>query len=374
MQELRLIGVQEDGGHLLLADEYGSRFRVALDEALRAAARHHRRPAGQVPLDVESGHRPREVQALVRAGLTAQEVAERCGWPLEKVHKYEVPILAEREYVAGLARLVRLRPRGSSSQPSPTLAGRVAGRLETRGVDVAEVSWDAFRPAGSEWTVVLTFPAGGRQRQATWGFDPSTHAIHPRDDEARWFSEDDPAAAEVVREVPVYDVEAEGGVGADSRAQRPTEPSDPLDLVTTMRQRSSARSRRGARRRPAEDVALPLEAGSSPNGVDGAVQVVAPEAPEPTEAGTPGDPSDEPTDALPAPMTHVDAEAVADPAVEAGGDPALDEQLDIDPQVGDGPDLVVSMDPAPRPGRKPPRVPVPSWEDVVLGTKPSADQ
>ena len=216
MQDLRLIGVQEDGGHLLLADEHGSRFRVALDEALRAAARHHRPHGGQARLDVEAGHRPGEVQALVRAGLTAQEVADRCGWPVEKVHKYEVPILAEREYVAGLARLVRLRPRGSSSHPSPTLVGRVADRLEARGVDTAEVSWDAFRPAGSEWTVVLTFPAGGRQRQATWGFDPSTHAIHPRDDEARWFSEDDPSAAEVVREVPVYDVEAEGGVGADS--------------------------------------------------------------------------------------------------------------------------------------------------------------
>ncbi len=161
MQDLRLIGVHEDGGHLLLADEHGSRFRVALDEALRAAARRHRPHPGHVPVDAEPAHPPREVQALIRAGLSAEEVADRCGWPVEKVHKYEVPILAEREYVAGLARLVRLRPRGSSSQPSPTLAGRVVGRLGTRGVDVNEVSWDAWRQAGSEWTVVLTFPAGG---------------------------------------------------------------------------------------------------------------------------------------------------------------------------------------------------------------------
>ena len=339
MQDLRLIGVHEDGGHLLLADEHGSRFRVALDEALRAAARHHRPHPGHLPVDAEPAHPPREVQALIRAGLSAEEVADRCGWPVEKVHKYEVPILAEREYVAGLARLVRLRPRGSSSQPSPNLAGRVAGRLGTRGVDVNEVSWDAWRQAGSEWTVVLTFPAGGRQRQATWGFDPSTHAIHARDDEARWFSEDDPSAAEVVREVPVYDVEAEGGVGTDSRAERPPETSDPLDLVTAMQQRSSARSRRGARRRPAEDVALPLEAGSSPNGVDPLPAVDV----GPDDVGSSDTPGETP---------------VSDPPLAPGAEE---------------PATAVEAEPPAPPGRRPARVPVPSWDEIILGAKPSTD-
>jgi hypothetical protein len=252
---------------------------VPLDDALRAAARHHRaHPGDHVSVDVAAGHRPREVQALIRAGLSAQEVAERCGWPVEKVHKYEVPILAEREYVAGLAKLVRLRSRGAASA-SPTLAGRVAGRLEARGVDADDVSWDAWRLAGAEWTVVLSFPAGGRQRQATWGFDPSTHAVHPRDDEARWFSEDDPASAAdlVPREVPVYDVEAEGGVGEPrdtGSTRRATGVSasarrregETVDLMAAMRERSA--QRRGRRRPRAAEVpgledvpeeALPLE-------------------------------------------------------------------------------------------------------------------
>ncbi|MGV1008428.1 MAG: septation protein SepH [Dermatophilaceae bacterium] len=340
MQDLRLIGVHQDGGHLLLADEHGSRYRVPLDEALRAATRHHPAHArGQVPADVVAGQRPREVQALIRAGLSSQEVAERCGWPLEKVHKYEVPILAEREYVAGLARLVRLRSRGGATA-SPTLAGRVAERLETRGVDVDEVSWDAWRLAGAEWTVVLTFPAGGKQREATWGFDPSTHAIHPRDDEARWFSEDDqtPATHVLPREVPVYDVEAEGGVGADSPPDAASDPTEQLDLVTAMRQRTSARSRRGARRRPAENVAFPLEAGSSPNGVEPLPEVNV----GPDDVGSSDTPGETP---------------VSDPPLAPGGEPVT---------------AVEAESPA-HPGRRPARVPVPSWDEIILGAKPSTD-
>ena len=47
MQDLRLIGVHEDGVHLLLADDEGNRYQVPLDESLRAAARRDRPRLGQ---------------------------------------------------------------------------------------------------------------------------------------------------------------------------------------------------------------------------------------------------------------------------------------------------------------------------------------
>jgi hypothetical protein len=112
MQDLRLIGVDDDGGHVLLADGDGARFRLPLDESLRAAARRDRPRLGQLQIEIEGGMRPRDVQAMVRAGMTAEEVAERSGWTVEKVHKYEGPILAEREYVAGLGQAVRAAPAG----------------------------------------------------------------------------------------------------------------------------------------------------------------------------------------------------------------------------------------------------------------------
>ncbi|HOF36440.1 MAG TPA: septation protein SepH, partial [Dermatophilaceae bacterium] len=163
MQDLRLIGVDDDGGHLLLASVDGARFRVPLDESLRAAARRDRPRLGQLQIEIEGGMRPRDVQAMVRAGMSADEVAERSGWTVEKVHKYEGPILAEREYVAGLGRAVRLRQRGGSG-PSTTLGQRVADRLTARGVEADSIEWDAWRREGPEWTVAVNFSAGGRVR------------------------------------------------------------------------------------------------------------------------------------------------------------------------------------------------------------------
>jgi len=126
MQDLRLIGVHEDGHHLLLADADGGRYRLTLDEALRAAARRDRPRLGQLQIEIEGGLRPREVQALIRRGLSAEEVADRAGWTVEKVRRFEGPVLAEREHVAQVAQRCAV---GSGGSGPVTLAERVADRL-----------------------------------------------------------------------------------------------------------------------------------------------------------------------------------------------------------------------------------------------------
>ena len=298
MQDLRLIGVHEDGEHLLLSDADGGRFRVRVDEPLRAAIRHDRPRLGQQQVEADAALRPRDVQALIRAGSSAEEVAERSGWSVEKVRRYEGPIVAEREHVAGLSRGVRVRGR-SSGAGAPTLSVRVGERLKGRGVDPAAASWDAWREEGGPWTVVVTFAAGGRQRQASWHFDLADRTVTAIDDEARWLSEEEEPAPGPIpaphlsvgpsRSTTVYDVEAEGGVRATQRSA-PAEPErlevpprvdipaargpEPLDLMTAMRERTTARrrrrggSRRGPRKAPTNlpgagdqvpDDAMPLE-------------------------------------------------------------------------------------------------------------------
>ena len=59
MQHLRLIGVHEDGVHLLLADERAAASACPLDEPLRAAVRHDRPRLGQLQIEVAGGLRPR---------------------------------------------------------------------------------------------------------------------------------------------------------------------------------------------------------------------------------------------------------------------------------------------------------------------------
>jgi hypothetical protein len=249
MHDLRLIGVHEDGMHLILGDEEGSRFSLPLDEPLRAAARHDHPRLGQLPIRLDTMLRPKDVQAMIRAGLTAEEVAERAGWTVEKVHRYEGPILAEREHVAGLARQVRLRSRGGAPGATPTLGERVTDRLRSREIDANAVLWDSRRADRGRWTVVLTFNAGGRQREAVWDFDPLARIVTARDDEARWLSEDE--AVELPGPIPaphlkapqrpsqVYDVEAEGGIDPPTRGNDET-----VDLMAAMRERSAQRGRR----------------------------------------------------------------------------------------------------------------------------------
>lgn len=256
MHDLRLVGVHGDGEHLLLTDAEGGRFLLAIDDAVRAAVRRDRPHLGQLQIEIEGGLRPRDVQVRIRAGATAEEVASLAGWPVEKVRRYEGPVLAEREHVASVAREVRLRRRGGSV----TLGAEVSRRLMARGVDLDHVRWDAWRVDGDPWTVTVTFPAGGRERSARWHLDLAARSVSPGDDEARWLSEDQPEgegplAGARLSAVPlgpapvsgaqVYDVEVDGGIGS-SEASRPGS-GEALDLVSAMRARRQAG--RGGRRR-----------------------------------------------------------------------------------------------------------------------------
>ncbi|GAA2152269.1 DUF3071 family protein [Humibacillus xanthopallidus] len=354
MQDLTLIGVHEDGLHLLLADAEGNRYTVPLDDSLRAAARRDRPRLGQLQNELAGGLRPAAVQSMIRAGLTAEEAAERAGWTVEKVHKYEGPILAEREHVAGLARQVRLRSRGASHGASTTLEARVTERLVSREIDPAAVAWDSRRADKGEWIVSLAFAAGGREREAAWRFDPLARIVSALDDESRWLSEDDdtpapgplpaPHLATPARPAKVYDVEAEGGVGAptargrstrssasaraattrpapapDSAASgasspvgEPPEGGEPLDLVAAMRQRNA---QRGRRRRP--------------RGADVPGLEEAPEEALPLE-----ELALDPRDHVPPPAQHPHPEDEAEQTAEVADTVGADDEVDDDVEEG----------------------------------------
>jgi hypothetical protein len=259
MHDLRLVGVHEDGEHLLLSGPDGEQFLLAVDEPLRAAVRRDRAHLGQLQIEMSGDLRPREVQAQIRAGATAEEVAARSGWPLDRVRRYEGAVLAEREHMTDLARGVTLRRRGSDTSP-PTLASRVDHRLAERGADLRQNLWDSWRAEDGPWMLTLRFAAGGREREARWLFDPSARTVTAQDDEALWLSEDEkppaaPLAAPHLAAVPtvtgaaqrpptddqLYDVDAEGGM--DPSEPIPLDAPSAVDLVGAMRQRRHGRRR-----------------------------------------------------------------------------------------------------------------------------------
>lgn len=378
MQDLQLIGVHEDGEHLLLIGADGERFKMPVNEALRAAIRRDRPRLGQLQIEVDGGLRPRDVQALIRAGHSSEEAASRAGWSVEKVHRYEGPILAEREHVASLAQTVRLRSHTSNSSGggATTLSARVTERLKSRDVEVPDASWDSWRSEGGPWMVVLTFVAGGRQRQALWSFDLADQTVSAMDDEARWLSEEveetkgpipAPKLRPAGRDTTVYDVEAEGGLHTATGEVRQ---EDPLDLMTAMRRRSTARGRRknGARR-----ITSPEPPHTVPTSPD------ADKKDEPVEQALPledleHDPAMQPGGSGPAvpPVEHTD-EGLAPGAETEQASSAQDDQFPEPVEKPARPGHPKAR--AAREGtRKTRRPSVPAWDEIMFGSRPGSDR
>ncbi|MCW2899602.1 MAG: hypothetical protein JWO67_1867 [Streptosporangiaceae bacterium] len=184
MQELRLVAVSEDGSYLVLATAgRGTRFTLPVDDRLRAAVRGHFSRLGQFEIEVESPLRPKEIQARIRSGETAEEIAESAGIPVERIRWFEGPVLQEREYMAQQAQRVAVRRPGDST-PAPPLGEMVEERLGRRGIDLEDVEWDSWKCEDSTWRVRLSFFDDGRPSTAEWGFDPRRRQVAPLDDEA----------------------------------------------------------------------------------------------------------------------------------------------------------------------------------------------
>lgn len=184
MTELTLVGLDEDGERVVLEGPDGQRFRVRIDEALRAAVRRDRTQLEQRRAE-QAGLPPREIQSRIRAGATAEEVADDTGMAVEVVRRYDGPVLAERRYVAEQAMATRI----GHESGAPVLGDLVTDRLATRDVAPTAIAWDAFRQGQSPWTVEVRFVVGGAERSARWTYDSANRRVHALDDEARWLSE-----------------------------------------------------------------------------------------------------------------------------------------------------------------------------------------
>lgn len=182
MQELRLVAVSEDGTYLVLATAgRGTRFTLPVDDRLRAAVRGHFSRLGQFEIEVESPLRPKEIQARIRSGETAEEIAESAGIPVERVRWFEGPVLQEREYMAQQAQRVAVRRPGETTL-GPPLGETVEERLGRGGVDLEEVEWDSWKCEDSTWRVRLSFFDNGRPHAAEWSFDPRRRHVSPLDE------------------------------------------------------------------------------------------------------------------------------------------------------------------------------------------------
>ncbi len=359
MAELELVGLHDDGEHLVLVGPDGARFRLRIDEPLRAAVRRDRPQLEQLRAENAGTLSPREIQARIRAGATTQEVADSAGLPIERVRRYEGPVLAEREHIAEQARNTRV----GRETGAPVLGDLVTDRLAARGVDLASLAWDSARDANGPWVVLARFSVDDAQHEARWTFDPSKRSVVADEDEARWLSEtelaDEPVSRRhlaAVRDV-VFDFQPDGTtVRAPSvvAVEEPTPTPAPDPQAETAALLDDLRERRGVRQalELEDDDTEEFEGFGPQHAFDfGRPDIEAPGA-HPQEA----DPAREavvyPTPAVvPSPTPVALAADSASGSTESSGDGA---DLDAD---------------RPRASRRA-RAKVPSWDEIVFGAKP----
>src|SRR6476661_8882107 len=159
MDDLRLVGLSPDGSRLVVEGPEGRSYSLPLDERLHAALRGDRARLGQLQISIDSELRPREIQARIRAGQSAEEIAAAAGLPVERVSRYETPILLERTHMAQRAQEVGVR-RVTDAVTTP-LGVLVRTRLEEHGVVDESADWDSWRRDDGCWLVRLTYAAGG---------------------------------------------------------------------------------------------------------------------------------------------------------------------------------------------------------------------
>jgi hypothetical protein len=182
MQDLKVIGVEN--GALLAANDSGERFRIAIDEMLQSRLR-------QLKPDPATGPKvsPREIQAHIRSGLSAEEVASLTGAAIGYVERFEGPIVAEREHIVASALAVPVRT-GADIDPlseGDTFGAVIRERLASLGATGER--WTSWKEPDNGWIVKLTFTADDVEHDARWAFEPRKMALAPSNTDAHTLSQ-----------------------------------------------------------------------------------------------------------------------------------------------------------------------------------------
>ena len=177
MQDIRL--VDNDGEYLNLETQGGEKFRLVLDDSLRAAMK--REP--QINLDTVSIS-PREIQDEVRAGSTAEEVAAKHSVPLDYVEKFALTVVDEIGHIIASAQTVRILVEADRYSEATQLEfGEVLeGRL--RKSEASNISWSATKREGWPWMVSVSYDSPNGASEAVWSFDQRKLVLTPESEAA----------------------------------------------------------------------------------------------------------------------------------------------------------------------------------------------
>ncbi|MBO9520499.1 MAG: DUF3071 domain-containing protein [Nocardioidaceae bacterium] len=355
MQHLTPVGLSKDGKTLVLVSDAGEEFAVEVDQRLRTALRGDNARLGQLEMRMESTLRPRDIQARIRAGESAEDVAAAAQTTVEAIMPFAGPVLAERAHVAELALKASIRRRSNDTTPvARTLDEASRQQLVQLGVRADDLAWDAWRRDDGRWTLVAEFAVRGTAHRAEFAYDqPGRYVVAENTDaqvltgEATLRSEQ-PAAAPSRRLSAVRDDVDELPLGDELG-------DDALELVHPSEPAAAEREPE-----PADEPEPELE------------PVARTEEPEPADEVDEPEPTTEFDDLA---ADHADADWIAELPLDA---PAPDVRED-EPEEAPEAEVEAEPEPEPEPGaqqepapeqpraKKKGRSSVPSWDEIMFG-------
>ncbi|MEV8504255.1 septation protein SepH [Actinoplanes sp. NPDC051475] len=357
MRPVRFVALSEDGQALVLADEVGRLLALPIDDRVSTVL-HHEGGAVAVPTTANAVAvanaesmailSPRDIQARIRSGESAEDVARVAGVPVDRVLRYAGPVLQERAMLAQHARRTRLK----TSDSGAPLAEVVDSRLAQHGIDTEKISWDAFRREDGTWRIVATWPSGKATAQAVWDLDKGRQVVSPHDDMAQYLCAERPTQILGQEPAPERSAHERGGHGLPG----PTRGAEPArggrGLPTTDSPRPTRDPIRAGRDALLASLDRPLGNERPGRGLEPAAQ----ETRRPVAGG-------------------------AAALLGGGAGSAFDDDADLPKEVPAVPSLAV-LRPRRTVGAQPgeveseeaakPRKRLPSWDDVLFGGGPAA--
>ena len=335
MRQLEVVAVSDDGGYVLLAgseDAARPTHQLRIDDRLTAAVRGDLDDSEPR----ESELSPKEIQSRLRAGESVEDVAKVARVALSRVQRYAGPVISERDRVVEQAQASRLR-RHRGIEAMTTLGELVEQRLPaTTGFRWDSAVWDARRRDDGNWIVSLTYHARG-SRTAQWLWQPASRELVSLNALGTRLGTDDPPGTPrrraPARRAPAKRAPAKRSLAKRSTAKR-SAPKRSAPKAAMARRTAAPTAKRAAPKKATPKKATPRQA--------------APKKAAPKRAPATTRKPAAPTRA--APTRAARRTATPKPAV---------------------PRTRRTPAPAVEPAKKRPsgRVPIPTWDDVLLGVQ-----
>jgi len=217
MQQLSVIGVEDDV--LILESDSGERFSVPVE-----ALPERRKQPSAIP-HRERKATPRDIQSLIRGGMTAEQVASSTGEELAYIERFEGPVLAERAHVLDSALSIPVASGDIDPLAQETTFGAA---IEERLDDLraSDRSWASWKDAeGGAWTVRLRFTTEGIQHEALWGYESKKATLTPRSKEAISLSQSGDASSVLVPRLRAIDRQSRPSAPAGAPAPAEAAPA-----------------------------------------------------------------------------------------------------------------------------------------------------